>query len=125
MTTTIFTVAMAQDAFMGVQVRKILLFVDNSAAYPQDMSFLRHIKVAYYPSKCTSMLQPLNLNTLLHISNSFQEAPSKKGCVHDGHRKERKTKNQAFARNASHGSSLAISNTVKDCELILSVQLWM
>jgi hypothetical protein len=50
MTTTIFTEFLrALDASMGVQGRNILLFVDNCAAHLQDMSFLRNVKVVYYP----------------------------------------------------------------------------
>jgi hypothetical protein len=46
----------ALDVRMGVQSRKILMFLDNCGAHLQDSLFLRNVKVAYYPSNCTSML---------------------------------------------------------------------
>jgi hypothetical protein len=65
MTTTFFTEFLrALDASMGVQGRNIFLFVGNCAAHPQDMSFLRNVKVVYYPPNCTSVLQPLDLGTI-------------------------------------------------------------
>jgi hypothetical protein len=54
----------ALDASMGVQSRKILLFVDSCAAYLQDTSFAKKAKVAYYPPNCTSMLQYLYVDII-------------------------------------------------------------
>jgi hypothetical protein len=62
MTTTIFTqFLLVLNTFKGVQGRNILLPVDNCAAHPQDMSFIRNVKVVYYPPNRTSMSQPLDL----------------------------------------------------------------
>jgi hypothetical protein len=57
------------DAPMGAEGRKILLFVDNCATHPQDMTFLRNVKVVQYLANCTSMLQPLDLG----IIKSFKQ----------------------------------------------------
>jgi hypothetical protein len=54
MTTSIVTeFSKALNAPMGVQGRKILLFVHNCASQTQDTPFVRHVKVVYYPSNCT------------------------------------------------------------------------
>jgi hypothetical protein len=80
MTMTIFMEFLrALDASMGAQGRNILLFVDNSDAHPQDTSFLRNVKVVYYPPNCTSVLQPLDLGTIkcfkqLYRKHLVQEA---------------------------------------------------
>jgi len=54
---------------MAVQNRHIILFVDNCAAHPKDTSFLRNVKVVWYPANCTSMLQPLDLG-IIHSLNA-------------------------------------------------------
>lgn len=65
MTTIIFYEFLAAvDGSMSVQSRKILLFVDICATCLPYTSFLRNVKVAYFPPNCTSMLQPLNLGIL-------------------------------------------------------------
>jgi hypothetical protein len=57
---------------MGAQGRNILLFVDNYADHPQDMSFLRNVKVVYYPPNCTSVL-PLNLDTIKCLQQLYRK----------------------------------------------------
>jgi hypothetical protein len=52
------------DASMGAQNRNILLFVDNYTAHPKDTSFLRNVKVIWYPANCTSVFQPLDLGVI-------------------------------------------------------------
>jgi hypothetical protein len=49
---------------MGAQNRNILLFVDNCATHPKDISFVRNVKVIRYPENCTSVLQPLDLGVI-------------------------------------------------------------
>lgn len=52
------------DASMGAQGRKIILFLDNCAAHPRELSFLRNVKVIFYPPNCTSVLQPLDAGVI-------------------------------------------------------------
>jgi hypothetical protein len=54
----------ALDASFGALGRKILLFADNCASNSPDASFLRNIKVVFYPSNCTSVVQPLDLGLI-------------------------------------------------------------
>ena len=42
------------DAQTAAQNRQIILFVNNCAAQPKDKSFLRNVKVVWYPAHCTS-----------------------------------------------------------------------
>lgn len=59
MTTTIFTRFLrVLNASKGMQDRNMLLLVDNCAAHPQDVPFIRNVGVTYYPTNCTSMSQP-------------------------------------------------------------------
>jgi hypothetical protein len=65
MTTDIFSSFLRSlDASMGVQNRNILLFVDNCAAHPKYTTFLRNLKVIWYPENCTGVLQPFNLGVI-------------------------------------------------------------
>jgi hypothetical protein len=51
---TIFTDYLrALDAKMSSQNRKILLFLDQCAAHLQDTSFLKNVKVMFFPPNCT------------------------------------------------------------------------
>jgi hypothetical protein len=74
MTTDIFmTFLRSLDASMGAEGRKILLFVDNCAAYLQDMTFLRNVKVIQYPANCTSVLQPLDLGIIKYFKQLYRK----------------------------------------------------
>jgi hypothetical protein len=65
MTTDIFpSFLRSLDASMGAQNRNILLFVDNCAAHPEYISFLRNVKLILCPANCTSVLQPLDLGVM-------------------------------------------------------------
>jgi hypothetical protein len=46
----------ALDAKMSCQNKKILLFLDQCAAHSQDTSFLKNVKVVFFPPNCTSIL---------------------------------------------------------------------
>jgi hypothetical protein len=50
----------ALDAKMSSQNRKVLLFLDQCAARPQDTSYLKNVKVVFFHPNCTSILQPLD-----------------------------------------------------------------
>jgi hypothetical protein len=45
---------------MSSRNRKILLFIDQCAAHPQDTSYLKNVNVEIFPPTCTSILQPLD-----------------------------------------------------------------
>jgi hypothetical protein len=47
----------ALDAKMSSQNRKILLFLDQCAAYPRDTNYLKNVEVVFFPPNCTSILQ--------------------------------------------------------------------
>jgi len=47
--------------FQGRARQNMLLLVDNCAAHPQDVSFIRNVGVVYHPTNCTSMSQPPDL----------------------------------------------------------------
>jgi hypothetical protein len=64
MTTEIFCSFLHLEVQMGAQNRQIILFVDNCAVHPKDTSFLRNVKVLWYPANCTSTLQPLDLGII-------------------------------------------------------------
>jgi hypothetical protein len=49
---------LALDASFSALGRKILLFVDNCATLSPDTSSLRSVKVVFYPTNCTSVVQP-------------------------------------------------------------------
>jgi hypothetical protein len=61
------------DASMGAQNKNILLFVDNCAARPKDISFLRNVKVIRYPANCTSVLQPLDLGVIKYYTQLYRK----------------------------------------------------
>jgi hypothetical protein len=48
------------DAKMRSQNTNILLFLDQCSAHPQDTSYLKNVKVVFFPPYCTSILQPLD-----------------------------------------------------------------
>jgi hypothetical protein len=52
------------DRKLGAENRKILLSVDQCAAYPKNTTFLSNIKVVFLPANCTSQLQPLELEVI-------------------------------------------------------------
>jgi hypothetical protein len=62
---TIFTVLLrACNVCVDMQGRNILLFVDSCATHPKDVLFIRNMKVVYYPTNLTSMLQPHDWGTM-------------------------------------------------------------
>ena len=74
MTTEIFCSFLhSLDVQMGAQNRQIILFVDNCAAHPKDTSFLRNVKVVWYPANCTSTLQPLDLGIIHSLKACYRK----------------------------------------------------
>jgi hypothetical protein len=51
----------AHDTSFSALRKKILHFVDNCATYSPGTSSLRKVKVVFYPSNCSSVVQPLDL----------------------------------------------------------------
>ena len=60
------------DRSFRAQGRKILLFVDNCAAHPSDMS-LKNIKVVFYPPNCTSVVQPLDMGVIKLFKQAYRK----------------------------------------------------
>lgn len=74
MTMTIFTeILRAVQASMGVQGRNVLLFLGNCDAHPQDTSFLRNVKVMYYPPSGSTILHTLDLGTRQYFSQLYKK----------------------------------------------------
>jgi len=92
---TIFTVLLrAHNVCMYMQGRNILLFVDSCATHPKDMLCIRNMKVVYYPTNCTSMLQPLDLGTMRCIRELYRMHVVQAGLViHQGYVHEKRHAN--------------------------------
>jgi DDE superfamily endonuclease. len=67
-------------ASMGVQGGNIFLFVDSCAAHLLGISFVRNVKVVYYPPNCISMLTS-QFGYHMMLPAVLQEVPSTKSCV--------------------------------------------
>ncbi|KAJ8890201.1 hypothetical protein PR048_009709 [Dryococelus australis] len=55
---------------MGVCSRK--MFVNNCAAHPKGVTFLRYVKMVFYPPNCTSMCLPLDMGVIKCLKHEFQ-----------------------------------------------------
>lgn len=60
------------DAKMGAKHRKIILLVDQCSAHPPDTSYLRNMKVKFFPANCTSVLQPLDLGIIQSFKTKYR-----------------------------------------------------
>lgn len=110
MTVIIFTKLLKMlDASMGVQSRRISVFMDICATHLQHTSFQRNAKVAYYPPDCLNMFGHHEMcQTLL------QEAPSTSCALHRL-RKGHQVKKQWSASNIFHSSGLPKTHAVHNC----------
>jgi hypothetical protein len=61
------------DASFGALGTEILLFVDNCATHSLDTSSLRNVKVFFYPSNCTSVIQPLDLAVINCFKQEYRK----------------------------------------------------
>lgn len=61
------------DKDMKKQKRKILLFMDQSTAHPQETDFLQNVKVVFFPPNCTSKLQPLDLGIIKNLKVHYRK----------------------------------------------------
>nr|XP_015922193.1 tigger transposable element-derived protein 6-like [Parasteatoda tepidariorum] len=50
------------DRKMEKEKRKVLLFMDQCPAHPQDLPNFNNTKVVFFPANCTSKIQPLDLS---------------------------------------------------------------
>lgn len=62
------------DNKMGAQCRSVLLFLDNCAAHPKDLSFLRNVKLVFFPPNTTSHLQPLDAGVIKNLKHSYRKS---------------------------------------------------
>lgn len=60
------------DAKMGVQNRKIILFMDHCSAHPTDTGTLRNICVKFLPPNTTSCLQPMDQGIIKNFKHHFR-----------------------------------------------------
>jgi hypothetical protein len=63
----------ALDAKMSSQNRKILLFLDQCAAHPQNTSYLKNVKVVYFPPNCTSILRSLDQGIITSFKHYYRK----------------------------------------------------
>ncbi|OUC40836.1 DDE superfamily endonuclease [Trichinella nativa] len=61
------------DTKMRSMKRKILLFIDQCPAHPADTSYLSHVKVVFFPSNCTSHLQPLDQGIIRCVKQCYRK----------------------------------------------------
>lgn len=52
--------------------RKILLFLDNCAAHPQQIPGLKAIKLIFFPPNCTSVLQPMDQGIIKSLKAHYR-----------------------------------------------------
>lgn len=72
-TTAIFEKYMrVLDCKMGARNRKIVLLIDNCPAHPTDTSYLRNMKVFFFPPNCTSRLQPLDQGIIKNVKVHYK-----------------------------------------------------
>jgi hypothetical protein len=122
MTTTVFTEFLRVIvASMGVQGGNIFFFfVDSCAARLLSMSFVRNVKVVYYPPNCISMLTTSRFGHHMVPQTVVQEVPSTKSCVLHALGTVHKTENKFPSSSTFHSSGFAASH----CEMFSSLELW-
>lgn len=104
MTTNIFNLFLRDlDAEMRKKQRKILLFIDNCAAHPNDTAFLKNVKVMFYPANCTSVLQPLDMGIIKCFKGFYRKQLVRKAvCLMDSGIKIDKTSLKIDVLQAMH-----------------------
>lgn len=85
MTTNIFNLFLKDlDTEMRVKRRNILMFVDNCAAHSTDTTFLKNVKIVFYPANCTSVLQPLDMGIIKSFKGYYRKQLVRKAiCLMD------------------------------------------
>jgi hypothetical protein len=63
----------ALDAKMSSQNSKILHFLDQCATHPQDTSYLKNVKVVFFPPNSTSILQPLDQGIIRSFKHYYHK----------------------------------------------------
>lgn len=64
---------LAMDRKMGAQNRKVILFLDQCAAHPKDVSHLKNVQVSYLPANTTSVLQPMDQGIIRSLKEHFRK----------------------------------------------------
>lgn len=59
------------DRKMGVQKRKILLFLDNASSHPKNNVY-QNIKIHFLPPNCTSISQPLDQGVIKIFKSNYR-----------------------------------------------------
>jgi len=87
MTSATFEELLVQlDCQIGVKNRKILLFIDQWAAYPRDTTAPKNIKVIFFPPNCTSHLQAVDMGIIHAFKMPVQKASLMVGSSNDRQR---------------------------------------
>lgn len=65
------------DRRMGMERRKILLFLDNASSHPKDIR-LTNIQIIFLPPNCTSVVQPLDQGIIRNFKTFYRALVVKK-----------------------------------------------
>jgi hypothetical protein len=88
------------------------------------MSFVRNVKVVYFPPNCISMLTASSFGHHMIPQAVVQEVPSTKSFVLHALVKVPKTENKFSSSSTFHSYGFAASHAYNKCELFSSLQLW-
>lgn len=58
---------------MEKEKRKVLLFMDQCPAHPQDLPTFNNTKVVFFPANCTSKIQPLDLSVIRCVKVHYRK----------------------------------------------------
>jgi hypothetical protein len=61
------------NAKMAAKNRNILLFTDNCAAHPENVSHLSNVRVEFLPPNMTSVVQPMDQGVIKVLKHQFQK----------------------------------------------------
>ncbi|KAJ8886754.1 hypothetical protein PR048_012966 [Dryococelus australis] len=60
------------DPKMGVQNRKITLFLDHCSAHPAETSVLRNIRIEFWPPNTIACLQSMDQGIIMNFKHRFR-----------------------------------------------------
>jgi hypothetical protein len=61
------------NAEMEAKNRNILLFIDNCAAHPKNVSHLSNVRVEFLPPNMTSVVQPVDQGVIKVLKHQFRK----------------------------------------------------